>query len=101
MKTRARLSLVSVFPAVALMILAACADRPGEDTARETGSRPVLGKEHAHLLRVPQKGGHARVKGAASGESSSNAHMTYRGGPVISHVKVFTVYWNASVPNQS
>jgi hypothetical protein len=27
--------------------------------------------------------------------------MVYRGGPVISNVKVYPVYWSASVPNQS
>jgi hypothetical protein len=31
----------------------------------------------------------------------AGAHLTYFGGPVLSNVKVYTVYWGSSVPNQS
>jgi hypothetical protein len=100
--TRARLTLVSLFPA-AIVALAACAADTGAPAA-ETGAEarhPALAAGRAHLLPMPGAARGDSPAGHASGNASSTAHMVYRGGPVISNVKVFTVYWNAGVPNQS
>ncbi len=92
--TRASLTLVSLLPVTALILAACAADTA--DPGAETSPRPgALSAPRAHLLPMP---GAARpFHGAASG----TAHMVYRGGPVISSVKVYAVFWGASVPNQS
>src|SRR5690348_9685935 len=99
--TRARLTLVSLFPVAALAMAACAADTDGlpRDPGAPARARHLT-LSRAHFVPVPGQAG-VHAKGAADGESSANAHMTYRGGPVISNVKVFTVYWDASVPNQS
>jgi hypothetical protein len=94
--TIARLSIWSLLPAAGLL-LAACAADTG-DPAGEPGARapePGLALSHGHAL-TPMPDDRA---GFAGGQS--NAHMVYRGGPIISNVKVYTVFWGASVKNQS
>jgi hypothetical protein len=91
-----------MLPASVLLLAACSADTA--DPARETA--PEVRGARSALLRAQAKRGLSRTPGAAdkarrrSGEAGY-AHMVYRGGPVISNVKVFTVFWNASVPNQS
>jgi hypothetical protein len=90
--TRASLTLVSV-------LLAACAADtadPGEDTVAGRHFA-VSGVPRGHMRSLPGEGAAAR---RASGQGQKT-HMVYRGGPVISSVKVFTVFWSPSVPNQS
>jgi hypothetical protein len=92
-----RLSLVSMLPAAVLLVAACATDTADPAPETETG----IGAPHAsgagHMLLMPSAAHKARRR---SGEAS-NAHMVYRGGPVISNVKIFTVFWNASVSNQS
>jgi hypothetical protein len=96
MKTmRQRLAMVSLFPAVSLLIAACAADTA--DTADPGRARPAGDYgANAHLLPMP--GRPARALPAAG---NGNVHMTYRGGPVISSVEVHTVFWGSGVPNQS
>ena len=61
----------------------------------------MLAVPRAHLLPMPGEGRSRPREGARRRAGFGNVHMVYRGGPVISNVKVFTVFWNASVPNQS
>jgi len=90
--TRASLTLVSLF-------LAACAADtadPGVEAVART-HLAASGVPRGHLLPMPGEGLAAR----RSAGSAQSAHMVYRGGPVISGVKVYTVFWSPSVPNQS
>jgi hypothetical protein len=96
--TNARLIVLSLFPVAALLMAACAADGADiADTADPAAEPHPFAAPPAHILPMPGAEGFA----GPGGQGNGNVHMVYRGGPVISNVKVFTVFWNASVPNQS
>jgi hypothetical protein len=91
--TSARLTLSCLLPAAGMLFLACAADTADPADAREA---PKLGDTWVH--HQPASGEAAR---SADQSGAGGAHMVYRGGPVISNVKVTTVFWGANVVNQS
>jgi len=92
--TSARLFVKKLLPVVALLA-SACAVDAVEPAPAQEG--PKLGAAPwAHLLPMP--GAAPRFSSAAG---TGGAHMVYRGGPVISNVKVYAVFWGSNVSNQS
>src|SRR5262249_4441620 len=79
-----------------VLVLAACAPNstglPGEQAGR--GVRR-LGGSGAHVMPMHPKGQYQKLS------APSGAQLTYRGGPIIDHVKVFTVFWGSKVQFQS
>jgi hypothetical protein len=91
--TSARLTLSCLLPMAGLLLSACAADTARPADAREA---PKLGDAWAHHVPVP---GEAARYGGESG--AGGAHFVYRGGPVISSVRIITVFWGANVANQS
>ena len=91
--TSARLTLSWLLPAAGLLLAACAADTADPTPAREA---PRLGGAWGQHLSDPGEAGKSGAQGGTGG-----AHMVYRGGPVITSVEVTTVFWGASVPNQS
>jgi hypothetical protein len=99
MKTkRATLHLLSLLPGVALLS-AACAANTADPSESGNGGEaaPAAGVAMGHIMPMPDGTRHGRAYDGKAGQ----ANFTYRGGPVISNVKVFAVHWNSSVSNQS
>jgi hypothetical protein len=97
--TRASLTLISLLPAAA-MLVGACADTGEYDSTEEASSAVVevtkgAGRSGAHMMPMPG----ARPRKAR--QTAGDYNFTYHGGPVISNVKVFTVFWGSSIQNQS
>ncbi|MFT3769918.1 MAG: hypothetical protein QM820_31195 [Minicystis sp.] len=100
-------AMISLLPA-AVLLAAACA-APGDLDPMEATN--AVDAEHgntsrAHLMPMPhlvlrkvRSLGNKDESADSWGQSGYN--FTYRGGPVISNVKVVTVFWNSTVPNQS
>ena len=97
--TRVRRFVVSSFPLLAAL-LPACLAAPS-DSVEETAARgrdEIAASGNVHLMpRKPDAPQNAFVTMSAP----AGAQLSYYGGPVLSNVKVWTVFWNASVPNQS
>jgi hypothetical protein len=88
--------------ALALCTLAGtggCLAGGGSVESGDDASDPnAIGVSHVHMMPVTP-GLHQGSIVATS--APAGAHLTYYGGPVISNVKVWTVFWNSSVANQS
>ncbi|APR79567.1 hemagglutinin protein [Minicystis rosea] len=103
--TRASLHLISLLPAT-LLLAAACAGPADMETNEEASASELdvtaLGASRAHLLPLPDAS-RARPKTSQDGfdwGGQGGYNFTHHGGPVISNVKVVTVFWNSHVPNQ-
>ena len=75
-------------------VLAACSADQGESTG-ETGEQAygIAPNGGAHIMKLH--------KGPQTASAPAGAKLVYNGGPVLSNVKVYTVYWGASVPDQA
>ena len=103
MKTTARLHLIPFLPAAALLAVACVAPVELDPTEEGATAEPDLGPSRAHLMPMPGAHRLATVRAADDGSGAwgqDRYNFTYRGGPVISKVKVVTVFWNSTVPNQ-
>lgn len=106
MKTKraCRTPLVALLPAALLIIGGACAD-PGdlapidEVAGAAPSTPPVIGAGRAHLMPLP--GAKRAEEPDSFGWGQQQYNFTWRGGPVISHVKVVAVFWGSAVPNQA
>ncbi|HVY46846.1 MAG TPA: hypothetical protein VHB21_13255, partial [Minicystis sp.] len=79
---------------VALGTLGGCLAGGGSiDSEGDGQDLNAIGSSHVHFLL---KQGAIQTYSAPAG-----AHLTYYGGPVLANVKVWTVFWNSSVPSQS
>lgn len=96
--TKANRSFHTLLPLAALLAAAACADTGDLGPADE-----VEGPSRVHLMPMPGASrAPAKVKDESTdGWGQGGYNFTYRGGPVISKVKVVTVFWNSAVQNQS
>jgi hypothetical protein len=103
--TSASLTLVSLLPAAALLVAACAVDTgdtgdPGAETPFAMGApapeSPAPARPGPRSQMAPFPG-----QGRAGSPGNGDVHMVYRGGPVISNVKVFTLFWSPSVENQS
>lgn len=79
------------------LVLAACsaASHSGEDTESTKGTHRAIGNGKGHIMPMHPKG--KKKNFSAPG----GANLTYRGGPVLANVKVWTVFWGNGVQNQS
>ena len=96
MLTKARIASHLSFTLLAVACSSAGTATPDPDSS----ATPLGAEGDAPAKRRP---GHILpVKSADDGKvkTTSFAKLTYRGGPVIPNVKVVTVFWGASVPNQ-
>jgi hypothetical protein len=80
------------------LALAACTADTGDPAANENTGVDEVGNSTVHLMRPHTRGS----ANAFMGDSApAGAHLTYYGGPVISNVKVYAVFWNSAVKYQS
>jgi hypothetical protein len=112
-----KIRLSSGFAIASALCAAACSGAPGTpDPAGADTSAPSQGRSASapHLPApggglakvVPLPGGDDAPKTGESGYpgqvgGGQGIHFVYRGGPVISKVKVYVVFWGSSVANQS
>src|SRR5579859_7172310 len=87
-------SLVRVCSLSTLAIIVAACSASSERTADST-SEP-LSQHPVRIMKVHHPNGAAPLNQAAG----TSATLTYYGGPVISKVRVFAVYWGSGVQNQ-
>jgi hypothetical protein len=100
------------FAIAAAVCAVACSGAPGgSDPSNQEASQPSQGASgqatnsngatahRATYVPMPtQERGSRDFVGAAG---NGHVHMVYRGGPVISNVKIYAVFWGSNVPNQS
>jgi hypothetical protein len=96
MKTmRSSLQALSILPVIATLA-AGCVAGAGSESDEITGTdRNPFGSSN-HVMPT-NKEGDAPLQSAAA----ASAKLTYYGGPVISNVKIVSVFWNSSVTQQS
>lgn len=92
---------ISLLPIVALLA-ASCVETGDGEFVEESASAVSRGEgegrfSRAHLMPMP--GQRPFVRAAASAKTAYN--FTYHGGPVISRVKVFTIFWGTNIPNRA
>jgi hypothetical protein len=94
MSRKISLSVTAAFGFASIIL--ACSAAPDENVS-DNSEQGVTGTPHggAHIMPL-HKPGELSPFSAPAG-----AHLTYYGGPVISSVKIYTVFWGSSVPNQS
>jgi hypothetical protein len=88
---------------VSALLAGACADTGDAEPGDAPASAPrattwAAAEAHAHLMPMP---GAQRMSTAGYKGEAGQYNFTYRGGAVLPKVKVVTVYWNASIQNQS
>ncbi len=94
--TRGAALAVSILPLLALISGCAADSSPADESVDNV----EVGASNVHLMpmHTTSEGSNGALVSAAA---PAGAHLTYFGGPVISNVKVYSVFWNSSVPNQA
>ncbi len=84
-KTLVKVGICALVPALAAACSAAKNDGAGSTNEQQASFAP-----HGHIM--PPPGAHR----ASNAAGPAGAHLTYYGGPVLSSVKVYTVFWGSS-----
>jgi hypothetical protein len=87
-----RLTASFAFTAAALLV-AACTSATGDSA--DTSSAQTVGSSRVHVMKKTTPDSRARSAAAAAG-----SHLNYFGGPVLSNVKIYAVYWGSNVQFQ-
>src|SRR4051794_11411281 len=93
--TQATLRTLISLSAVAALVAGCLADSTSPDENASNGDNTdgtvdnTIGKSNAHLLPLMRGSSNALSSNAAP----AGAHLSYYGGPVVSNVKVFTIFW--------
>ena len=87
---------VSILPLLALISGCAADMSPADESIDNV----EVGNSNVHLMPL-----HNATEGSTGALVSSSApagsKLTYYGGPVLANVKIWTVFWNSTVPNQA
>src|SRR4051794_18927673 len=86
------LSMLPIFAAFAV----GCVANAGSETDELTGTERNSFGSSNHLMPTNKEGDAPLQSNAAA-----SAKLVYYGGPVISNVKIVSVFWNSSVQSQS
>jgi hypothetical protein len=87
---------VSILPLLALGGGCAAETSPADESVDNV----EVGTSNVHLMKMnnSSEGSNGALITASA---PAGAHLTYYGGPVLSNVKVYTIFWNSSVPSQA
>ena len=87
---------------VSALLLTACGAASHDPSEGDATPAVVAGKpgarRPAHILPVK---GPKQTGGAGQVQPTSAGYLTYRGGPVISNVKIVTIFWTSAVKFQT
>ena len=90
--------------------LAACSSGSQENASSDEAAARIRHSSRVHVMPVERNDPKGSLETfppdsfaptASDVPGPAGAHLTYQGGPVLSNVKIYTVYWGASVANQS
>lgn len=87
----------SILPLLALISGCAADASPTDETVGDV----AVGYSNVHLMPMQSSSDSPSGDALVSAAAPAGSHLTYYGGPVLANVKVWTVFWNSSVPNQA